>query len=89
MQRRDYIAAIGVAAVAWPLAASAQQAALPTVGFLHSGSASGRANLVAAFQKGLEETGQIVGRNFQIGYAWGDDQPDRLCALAADLVRRK
>jgi len=86
IRRREVITLIGAAA--WPLAASAQQAAIPTIGYLHGGSASSRTNLVAAFQKGLEETGQVVGQNFQIEYAWGDDQPDRLRGLAADLARR-
>jgi putative tryptophan/tyrosine transport system substrate-binding protein len=86
VKRREFITLIGVAA-AWPLAARAQQPAMPVVGFLHGGSPGTRAPLVAAFLKGLNETGYVEGRNVVMKYSWADDQNGRLPALAADLVR--
>jgi putative tryptophan/tyrosine transport system substrate-binding protein len=88
-KRRAFIAVLGGAAAPWPLAARAQQGALPVVGFLHTGSAPTRVHLVAAFHQGLAEAGQLVGRHVQIEYRWADDHADRLPALAADLVRRR
>ena len=86
MRRRDFILAIGGAAVS-PIAARAQQRTFPVIGYLYAGSPNW--SVVAAFQKGLEETGYIEGRNVAIEYRWGQNESDRLPDLAADLVRRR
>jgi ABC-type uncharacterized transport system substrate-binding protein len=88
MKRREFIAVLG-SAVAWPLAARAQQPALPVVGFLRAGSADANARNVAAFRKGLNETGAIEGHNVTVEYHWLESPYDRLPALMADLVRRR
>jgi putative ABC transport system substrate-binding protein len=87
VNRRELIAGLGGAAVAWPLAARAQQAAMPLVGFLHDGSAESRIHLAAAFRAGLAEAGFIEHRNVVVEYRWAEDQFDRLPALVAELVQ--
>src|SRR5262245_59394619 len=87
MRRRDFIAGIGSAG-AWPLAARAQQPAMPVVGVLRSTRAEGFAHLTEALRTGLSQGGYDVGRNVAIEYRWADDQPDRLSALVAELIRK-
>jgi putative tryptophan/tyrosine transport system substrate-binding protein len=86
MKRREFITLIGAA---WPLAARAQQPAMPVVGYLGTGTPGSGANGLAAFRKGLSETGFVEGRNMEIEFRWAQNDRDRLPELAADLVRRK
>jgi putative ABC transport system substrate-binding protein len=85
MRRRDLIALLGGAAATWPIGAGARQA-MPVIGFLHFASPGPFAPFVAAFQKGLGETGYVEGQNLVIEYRWAEGRYDRLPALAADLV---
>jgi putative ABC transport system substrate-binding protein len=88
VRRREFITLVGGAAVAWPLAARAQQPSMPMIGFLHPGSPEANARYVVGFRKGLAETGYVEGRNVSIEYRWGHGEVTRLPELATDLVRR-
>src|ERR1035437_896717 len=88
MQRRGFLGVLGGAA-AWPLAARAQQTAMPVVGYIRNGTAEANARYVAAFRKGLNETGYVEGQNVTVEYHWLEGSYDRLLELMADLVRRQ
>ena len=86
--RREFTVLVGGAA-AWPLAARAQQPAMPVVGFIRDGSAEANARNAGAFRKGLNETGYVEGQNVKVEYHWLEGQYDSLPALLGDLVRRR
>jgi putative ABC transport system substrate-binding protein len=88
MKRREFITLLGGAAAAWPLAAPAQQATRPTVGFLHQASPENYGPFVTAFRKGLAESGYLEGQSIEIEYRWAEGHYDRLASMAADLVRK-
>jgi putative ABC transport system substrate-binding protein len=89
VKRRDFITLLGGAAAAWPLAARAQQPAVPVVGFFDNGSLDSSTRYVAALRKGLSENSYVEGQNVTVEYHWLEGQYDRLPALVADLVRRR
>jgi ABC-type uncharacterized transport system substrate-binding protein len=88
IRRREFIVTLGSAA-AWPLAVRAQQPAMPVVGFLHAGSPESSTHRVAAFRRGLNETGYFEGQNVAVEYRWAEGRYDRFSELAAELVRRQ
>src|SRR5262245_9123671 len=87
--RRKFLATLGGAAVAWPLAARGQQPAMPVIGFINGGSADALARFADAFRNGLGETGYVSGQNVTVEYHWLEGQYHRVPALVADLVRRR
>src|SRR5262245_45153896 len=88
MRRREFIALLSGTVAGWPRGASAQQPAMPVIGFLNGGSLEGYPRNLAAFRQGLNETGYVEGQNVTVEYRWAEGQYDRLSAMAVDLVGR-
>jgi putative ABC transport system substrate-binding protein len=89
MRRREFMTLLGGAAVAWPLAARAQQPPMPVIGWIHGGSPDTSVPFVSAFRDGLGETGFIEGQNVVVEYRWANERYNLLPNLVADLVRRQ
>src|SRR5262245_14424787 len=89
MRRRDFIGGVAGIAAGWPIAVRAQQKAMPVIGFLSATSPSKSVEALATFHQGLSEVGYVEGQNLAIEYRWAEGNPDRLPALAADLVSRR
>jgi ABC-type uncharacterized transport system substrate-binding protein len=89
VRRREFITLLGGAAVAWPLAARAQQPAMPVIGYFNSATPEGFSDYLRGFRQGLKESGYVEGENLAIEYRWAENQAERLPELTADLVRRQ
>jgi putative tryptophan/tyrosine transport system substrate-binding protein len=89
MRRREFITLLGGAAVAWPVAARAQQSALPVIGVINAGSPDTQSDRMRAFRQGLKDAGHVEGENVTIEYRWGENQIDRVPALVTELIRRQ
>jgi putative ABC transport system substrate-binding protein len=89
IQRREFITLLGGSALTWPLAAPAQQPAMPVIGYLNGLAVGDRPHLLAGFHRGLTEAGYVAGQNVAIEYRFAENQPDRLQALASDLIARR